>query len=456
MKELLIVSLLGVAVLGLEVLRLRKIVYPLIAVALMAVCACVFIDWNMSEDPFGNGMLRFDNYALAFTGLFAILTLLWLVFSRNYFGSGERSVDLYALSVFSLCGAMILASYQNMVMLFLGVEILSIPVYVLAASKRGNQLSNEAGFKYFFLGAVASAILLLGIALLYGATGTFDLTGIQSALTADGSSDMLVLAGVVMMLVGFAFKISVAPFHFWAPDVYQGAPTMVTAFMATVVKSAAFAGMVRFFLLSLPGELPQVTAILVWLVAITLVVANLVATIQSNMKRMLAYSSVAHAGFMLAVLLGPSADASSNLLYYGLVYGIGSLVAFSVLYHVAIFLQGNEELSAFNGLVRRNPVMAGAMTLALLSMAGIPPLGGFMAKYLVIAGVLSEGHVWLAIVMVLTSVVAVYYYLRIIMAMFTPVENSGRMVINRREQWLFLLLSLLMVALFAFPAIVRI
>ncbi|MBL7943260.1 MAG: NADH-quinone oxidoreductase subunit N, partial [Flavobacteriales bacterium] len=188
---------------------------------------------------------------------------------------------------------------------------------------------------------------------------------------------------------------------------------------------------------------------------LTLIVANLVAATQSNVKRMLAYSSISHAGFMLAILLGPWQDASSNLLYYTVVYGVGSLVAFSVLYHVAIYLQGNEEISAFTGLVKRNPVMAGAMTLALLSMAGIPPLGGFMAKYLVISGVVSQGFVGLAIIMVLTSVVGVYYYLRVIMAMFTPVENAGRMVINRREKWLFLLLSIAMVAFFAIPALIR-
>ncbi|MBL7942712.1 MAG: NADH-quinone oxidoreductase subunit N, partial [Flavobacteriales bacterium] len=265
MKELLIVSLIGVAVLGLDVLRLRKLVYPLIALALLAVCGVVWFDWNAAQDPFNNGMLRFDNFALAFTAAFALLSLFWLVFSRNAFGSGEKSVDLYALALFSLCGAMVLTSYQNMVMLFLGVEILSIPVYVLAASKRGNQLSNEAGFKYFFLGAVASAILLLGIALLYGATGSFDLSEIRNAITAGESMGVMLLAGLMMLLAGFAFKISVVPFHFWAPDVYQGSPTMVTAFMSTIVKGAAFAGLIRFFLLALPAEVDTITTAIAWM-----------------------------------------------------------------------------------------------------------------------------------------------------------------------------------------------
>jgi NADH-quinone oxidoreductase subunit N len=301
----------------------------------------------------------------------------------------------------------------------------------LAASNRSSLLSNESGFKYFILGSAASAILLFGIALLYGATGSFDLYTIHDALMS-GTIAPLSWVGLAMILTGFGFKISVAPFHFWAPDVYQGAPTPITGWMATVVKGAAIFGMYRLFKGAFDGAMPHLEGILVIIIAITLVIANGMASIQSNVKRMLAYSGVSHAAFMLATMIIPGFDPQSIVLYV-ISYGISSLIVFSIMNQVG--QTAGEELNNFRGLSQENPFSAAAMTIGLLSMAGIPPLAGFFGKYYVISGLIST-HPGLTIIMVLTSVVGMYYYLKVIFAMYqktsTPVvvEENNKVVLS--------------------------
>jgi NADH-quinone oxidoreductase subunit N len=334
------------------------------------------------------------------------------------------------------------------VMLFLGIEILSIPLYVLAASDRKNLLSNEAGFKYFILGSLASAVLLFGIALLYGSLGTFDLNAIHEKIAAMPQYSAMMIIGTAMILVGFAFKISVAPFHMWAPDVYQGAPTVITAFMATIVKGAAFAGMYKLFVVALhplPDAFAKAFAIMIGL---TLIISNVTAVVQTSSKRLLAYSSLSHAGFMLGFIMMSENASAKYLMFYVLSYGIASLCAFAVLQHVSSIQNGDDSMTAFKGLVKRNPVMAGAMTVSLLSMAGIPPLSGFLAKYYVITNVMSGGHMTLVIVMILTSAISAYYYLKVIIAMFTPIENAGRIVVGNLQKSIYLIFTLLLVVMF--------
>lgn len=450
MKEIIIISVLGIVVLALDILKMRKLILPLTVAGLTALVACSILDWGHNEVPFAQygGMLLFDNYALAFTSVFGILGIFWLLMnSDQYAPTSSKRTDIFALMIFSMCGAVVLASYTNLVMLFLGVEILSIPVYVLAASDRKNVLSNESGFKYFFLGALASAILLFGIALVYGACGSFDMNIIHEKVSG-GVNNGLMLFGSALMLVGFCFKISVAPFHMWAPDVYQGAPTPITAYMATIVKGAAFAGMFKLFgsaLMPLPASLLTAMAVMVF---ITLVLSNFIALVQTSSKRLLAYSSVSHAGFMLGFVMMAQNAPAKYLLYYVLTYGIASLTAFSVLNHVASFQNGDDSQNAFKGLVKRNPVMAGAMTVSLFSMAGIPPLSGFLAKYYVITELLSGGYIYIVIAMVITSAVGAYYYLRLIMTMFTPIENAGRIVVGNLQRSLYVILTILIIALF--------
>jgi NADH-quinone oxidoreductase subunit N len=431
MVILLISALLGVSLLALEIFKLRRWMMPLMVMAFMAIIGGTFALWGMNENVMMQGMIVMDAYALRTTAVLTILALFWLLTQHQNIEKTGNSSDLYALLAFSFCGALLMTNFTNLVMLFLAIEILSIPVYVLAASNRSSLLSNESGFKYFILGSAASAILLFGIALLYGATGSFDLYTIHDALMS-GTIAPLSWVGLAMILTGFGFKISVAPFHFWAPDVYQGAPTPITGWMATVVKGAAIFGMYRLFKGAFDGAMPHLEGILVIIIAITLVIANGMASIQSNVKRMLAYSGVSHAAFMLATMIIPGFDPQSIVLYV-ISYGISSLIVFSIMNQVG--QKAGEELTAFKGLSQENPFSAAAMTIGLLSMAGIPPLAGFFGKYYVISGLIST-HPGLTIIMVLTSVVGMYYYLKVIFAMYQKtsipvvVEENNKVVLS--------------------------
>ena len=447
MKELLISSLLGISVLLFDLLNLRKAILPLVLTGVAALIAVVFADWGTEANPFGNNMLLMDSYALAGIGVMALLTLFWFAITSDSYPAQQRRTDLYALILFSFAGALVLVSYTNLVMMFMGIEILSIPLYVLAASDRQNPQSNEAGFKYFFLGAVASAILLFGIALVYGATGSFDFNELSAAVSSP-ASNMLLYAGIALIISGFAFKVSAAPFHFWAPDVYQGSPTPITAFMSSVVKAAGFFALYRLASGPFSAVMSDFAGMFAFLAALTLVVSNLMAAVQTNVKRMLAFSSISHAGFMLAAVMNSEITSPGILMYYALTYGIASITSFAVLHVVSSYQNGAMEFSSFKGLARRNPYLAGAMTLSLLSMAGIPPLAGFMAKYYIISSVISGGMMWLALIMILTSVVGVFYYLRVIIQLFTPVENAGRIVLRGLQHYTYILLSILMIALF--------
>ncbi len=431
MVILLISALLGVSLLALEIFKLRRWMMPLMVMAFLAIIGGTFALWGMNENVMMQGMIVMDAYALRTTAVLTILALFWLLTQHQNIEKTGNSSDLYALLAFSFCGALLMTNFTNLVMLFLAIEILSIPVYVLAASNRSSLLSNESGFKYFILGSAASAILLFGIALLYGATGSFDLYNIHDALMS-GTIAPLSWVGLAMILTGFGFKISVAPFHFWAPDVYQGAPTPITGWMATVVKGAAIFGMYRLFKGAFDGAMPHLEGILVIIIAITLVIANGMASIQSNVKRMLAYSGVSHAAFMLATMIIPGFDPQSIVLYV-ISYGISSLIVFSIMNQVG--QTAGEELNNFRGLSQENPFSAAAMTIGLLSMAGIPPLAGFFGKYYVISGLIST-HPGLTIIMVLTSVVGMYYYLKVIFAMYQKtsipvvVEENNKVVLS--------------------------
>jgi NADH-quinone oxidoreductase subunit N len=453
MKELLITSLLGIAVLALDIVKIRKAILPVIVLGFLATIASCVMDWGMNENPFNNNMLIMDNFALGFIAVLSIVAMFWFLISSDYFVNDVSRTDLYALAVFSFCGAMVLSAYSNLVMLFIGIEILSIPMYVLATSNKKSLTSNEAGFKYFFLGALASAILLFGIALIYGATGSFDMAAI-SAHISDSGTGTIMTAGILMIMIGFFFKVSIAPFHMWTPDVYQGSPTVITALMSTVVKGAAFAAMFRFFYLGFSSSLEYTSTIFAVTAALTLIVSNVMAVLQTNTKRLLAYSSISHAAFMLGAVMTASSTNPRILMYYILVYSIASLTSFTVLYQVSKIQNGAEGFDAFKGLVRRSPLMAGAMTLSLLSMAGIPPLAGFMAKYFVISAVLDAGYTWLVILMILSSAVAVYYYLRFIVAIFTPIENAGRIVLNDIQRIVMIIFTVALVALFFLAAFV--
>lgn len=367
-------------------------------------------------------MLIFDHYALAFTALMCLAT--FLVFLASGYGFrqlGETLGDNYGLILFSLCGGICMVSFQNMVMLFLGIEILSIPLYVLAGSRRNDLGSNEASLKYFLMGAFATGILLMGMALLYGATGTFDVVAMGEKLTSGGLSGYGYI-GFMLLTIGLCFKISAAPFHFWSPDVYQGSPTIITAFMASVVKIAGFGALVRIFSISFVGVAGEWMTMLGAIACLTMTVGNFGALMQSNFKRLLAYSSISHAGYLLLGVVSLQYNSVSSVFYYLTAYSIATIVAFTIFMLISE-QKASENISVFNGLAKRKPLLAFAMTVALLSMAGIPPLAGFFGKYFLFTKAL-EANPFMVIVAVINSAISIAYYFKPITAMYFTKEED--------------------------------
>lgn len=458
MKGLLIISGLGILAMLAEIFKFKKIIFPLVLLGVLGAYVANFMEWNNPciITSFDN-MISFDHVALAFSGVILATVFFWFIMANDYFENNSNMIDHITLVLFAVVGALMLTSFKNMTTLFLGVEIMSIPLYVLAASKKKDINSNEAGFKYLIMGSFASAFLLFGIALIYGATGSFDLATIKEVITSHtaGSMPIFFYAGVIMLLIAMLFKVSAAPFHFWAPDVYQGSPTVITALMSTVVKTAAFAAILRLFLQGFGGITEVWTMILVSVIALSLVIANFSAAAQSNVKRMLAYSSISHAAFMLMIVL---ANLRSNatlgaLLYYSLAYSIGSIAAFGILYNVT--KKGDESFEAFNGLGKRNPLMAACMTVAMLSLAGIPVTAGFFAKYFVLINMIGTGYKWLIILAILTSAIGVYYYFKVIIAMyFKPAIETEEVPIELSQKTVIILTTLITLALGIVPGFV--
>lgn len=440
MKGLLIISGLGILAMLAEIFKFKKILFPLVLLGIIAAYVFNFMEWKTGLDiSYFSNMISFDKPAIAFSGIILVTAFFWFILANDYFEDASNLTDHFALVLFALVGALMLTAFTNMSTLFLGIEVMSIPLYVLAASKKNDLRSNEAGFKYLIMGSFASAFLLFGIALIYGACGSFDILAIRQYISAQPSDlPLFFYVGVVMLLIAMCFKVSAAPFHFWAPDVYEGSPTLITALMSTVVKTAAFAAFMRLFLVGF-AEVSEIwTGILAAVVALSLIIANFSAAMQSNVKRMLAYSSISHAAFMLMVVM---ANVRSNIsldaiIYYSLAYSVGSITSFGIVYHVS--RSGNETIAAFNGLGKRNPFLALCMTIAMLSLAGIPVTAGFFAKYFVFTTVIGSQYQWLLILAILTSAVGAYYYLKVIIAMYfkaqedespVAVENANKLVI---------------------------
>lgn len=451
MNSVYILSGLGVLSLLSEIFNFKKVLFPVVILGLLASVGVLIYDWNSSIAYF-NDMLLFDNYAVAFSIAISGTALLWFIMSQSYFETHTQVTDHFTLILFSIIGAVFMVSYQNLAMLFLGIEILSIPLYVLAGSKMKELSSNEAAFKYFLMGAFATGFLLFGIALIYGVTGSFNLE-IISEVIAAGSSDLqgLLYMGILMMLVGLAFKVSAAPFHFWAPDVYEGSPTVITAFMSTIVKIAGFAAFFRIFSVCFASVSEEWIDVITILCILTLAVGNITAVFQNSVKRMLAYSSVAHAGYMLMTLASLNDVSSSAILYYVISYSIASIAAFTVLHNVAP-IKENVNVDAFNGLAKRNPFLGFTMAIALLSLAGIPPLAGFFAKYYIFTAAIYNQNIGLVIVAVVASLIGVYYYFRIIIAMYLKKDDGSVAIkVSQMHKILMAILILLTIALGVAP-----
>lgn len=350
--------------------------------------------------------------AVALVAAVLVLMLSVEYVERTHLESGEY----YALVLVSALGGMVMAGSADLLMLFLGLETLSIPLYVLAGFARGDLRSQEAGMKYFLLGAFSTVFFLYGIALIFGAVGSTSLVRLSEQAASPSG---LLRAGTGLLTIGLGFKAAVVPFHSWAPDVYEGAPLPVTAYMSVIAKVGAFAALLRVFVLTLSGQTAQWAAVLAAISVLTMILGNVAALLQTNLKRLLAYSSIAHAGFMLVGVVAGSRAGASGVVFYLLAYTFMTLGAFGVLLTLQRRGEEADQIADLTGLAWRSPLLGGAMALFMVSLAGLPPTAGFIAKFYVFTAVLDAGQPGVAIVAVLSSVVSAYYYLRVAYTMFT-------------------------------------
>ena len=455
MSALVLLSVLGVVLLYLGLFSGRGILAPVGILGLLAAFVLFAADWHL-ESPLFGGLVIFDTYARSFSLVMIVVTVLLFLFGMDYYAKVRENVaEHYALMVFSLVGGVLICSFTNLVMLFLGIEILSIPLYILAGGKRDSFRSGEAAFKYFLQGAFASGFLLMGLALIYGATASFDLAAIEawSAVAANGGN-MLFLLGLFLTLAGLAFKVAAVPFHFWSPDVYEGAPTLITAFMSTVVKTAAFAAFYRFIAnIQLPGAVENM---LVVMTLFTLFLGNIVALRQTQFKRLMAYSSIAHTGFLLLAFLGTDSRTPDVLFYYLGTYALATVGLFIVLTLAKRAALGDENIRIFRGLFRSNPWIAIAAMLMLLSLAGIPLTAGFVAKYRVFVLGITNGFLWTTLFAVVMALVGIYYYILVIREAFTPQDQETKALAVAPINWLVIsLCGAGVVALGVLPGLLR-
>lgn len=362
------------------------------------------------------GMVRHDWLGFAFKMLFIFGAAITALFAMDVKPLGQRG-EFYALMLASTLGMNFMASAGNLVMLYLAIETTSIPLYVLAGFFKLDRKSTEAGFKYLLFGALTSTVMLYGFSLLYGFTGTTDIYAITDSVIAGDLPLVLILGTLLLVLVGFGFKVSVVPFHFWAPDVYEGAPTPVAGFLSTASKAAGFAVLMRVLTVAFPTEMPYWAAVVAALATASMTLGNALALAQTNIKRMLAYSSIAHAGYAMIGVAAVSPLGTASAVFYLVVYVVTNLAAFGI---VSAFsrVAGSEDIADYAALSRRAPGLSLAMLIAFLSLAGMPPFGGFIAKVFVFAAAVNAGLVWLAVIGVLNSIVGLYYYLIVLKVVY--------------------------------------
>jgi NADH-quinone oxidoreductase subunit N len=382
-----------------------------------AAIASVFL-WDRDAQAFG--VIRADNFALFINLVLCVVGVLTMLLSsevveRENLPAGEY----YALTLFAIVGMMMMAAATDLLVIFVALEVFSLAVYVLTGIQRASATSAEGAFKYFLLGSFSSAFLLYGVAFTYTVTGSTRLEPIGVALAqGSGGPPTLALLAVGLLAVGFAFKISAVPFHMWTPDAYEGAPTIVTAFMSTSVKAAAFAAFARVFLSPFEPLQTQWIPVLSVIAAATMIVGTVVGVVQTNIKRMLAYSSIAHAGYLLLGIIATNATGKAAILFYLLAYAVTNLGALGIVAILGTPKNEHDELRDFAGLWHARPALAGLMTVFLLSLGGFPPTAGFIGKWYIFVAAVEQGHYWLAILGVLTSVVSVFFYLRIVVMMY--------------------------------------
>jgi NADH-quinone oxidoreductase subunit N len=417
----------------------RNITYVLSLLTLVGAAVITFGDLNAGQTVYTFHNMFVGDPMAALLKLFTYLAVgITLVYSRQYATdrgmlSGNLGGEFYVLALFAMLGQMIMISGNNMLPIYLGLELMSLSLYALVAMRRDHAISTEAAMKYFILGSMASGFMLYGISMVYGATGTLDLTRIAEMANAHADNHTILIFGVVFIVAGMAFKLGAVPFHMWVPDVYQGSPTAVTLLLGGAPKIATFAMVVRILVEGLLPAAIDWQQMLMVLAVLSLAIGNITAIAQTNIKRMLAYSTIAQMGFVLLGLmsgavssadgvngmnLSNAAPAYSAAMYYSITYVLTTLGSFGLIMMLARAGFEAEELADFKGLARRSPWFALVMTILMFSLAGVPPMMGFMAKWAVLQAVVTTGQVWLAIVAVMFSLVGAYYYLRVVKVMW--------------------------------------
>ncbi len=387
----------------------------IVGLAITGILACFHLN---KEQPTYNGMLNAGGYGSYFTLIFVAAAILTFLLSKNYIERmGNNKGEYYILIVFATLGMMLMASANDLIIVFLGIELMSICLYILVGFFRTKDRSNESSIKYFLLGAFATGFLLYGIALVYGTSGTTNLTMIAQSFPTLAGNTMFII-GVALMIVAFSFKVAAVPFHMWAPDVYEGAPTTVTGFMSTGAKAAAFAVFVIVFDRTLGYSGGKINEVIAVIAAASMILGNVLAIAQTNVKRMLAYSSVAHAGYMLSGVAAANSEGQSGVLFYLIAYLFMNLGAFGIVGIMEGEDEKNLNLDDYAGLSTQRPVLAMLMAVFMFSLAGVPPFGGFFGKYYVFLAAVKANMTWLAIVGVLTSLISAYYYLRLVVLMY--------------------------------------
>ncbi len=415
-------------------------------ILLLAVIGAIILD--MREVHFFNidlkGMLSFDRFSLLFTFIATVCTFVFLLLSaRDMEKIGTNYSEYFALIFFILTGVVLVSAFKSLLILFIGIEIISIPLYILTGADKRNLKSNEASLKYFLMGAFSTGLMLMGIALIYGATGTFMTGEMKFDVTQVPA---LIIAGMMLLLFSMSFKVSAAPFHFWTPDVYDGAPTVFTSFMATIVKAAGFVAFLRLFDEAFGSIQPQWKLLVGIITALTLFIGNITAVFQQSVKRMLAYSSISQAGFMMLAVYAINTDAKEGLILYSAGYSLATIGIFAVLIKMRDY-----TFEGFNGFAAHHPVIAATIVIFLLSLAGIPLTAGFLSKFYMLRAAMGAGSLWLVIFAVLMAAVSVYYYFRLIQAMYFKTGEAQAMEMTAGFKYILVTLAAVTILLGLFP-----
>ena len=457
MNTLIVLSVLPLLLLFLGLYKAQKALLPVTIIGLLVALGLALAQWTAADEaqPIYHGMMLFNNYSIAFSGITIVSTILILLLSRGYFERISSHVaEYYAIILFALAGIIVMVSYYNLTMLFIGIEIMSVSLYILAGIKKSDFASNEAALKYFLMGAFSTGFLLFGITLIYGATGSFSLEAIRDWIVArPGAINPLFGTGIMLIIVGLCFKVGAAPFHFWTPDVYEGSPTLITAFMSTVVKTAGFAAFLRLFYECFQSVSSFWMPVLLIITIITLFIGNITALYQHSFKRMLAFSSISHAGYLLFAIVALGAGSANSVFMYATAYSIASIIAFGAL--ILVHQQsGSDNFDSFNGLAKKNPFLAFVLTVSMLSLAGIPLTAGFIGKFFMLTAALSKYQVWLVVLAVINAIISIFYYFRVIVAMYFRTTETNEVQVPAYYNFVLGISALITLIIGVYPSLI--